>query len=422
MIGLIVSGKTRKIIFDALENYYYWDKVKYLILPEEVKASDIWAAIKLERKISPYSVSFGEYRLHWMLTNKMQRLLHVFDMNIGGSLQSDSLIPANEKSKYLISSLMEEAIASSQIEGAITTRREAKEMLRKRLAPKNKSQQMIINNYKTIQRISEIKYQPLGSQSILDIHRLITSNTLADKNDEGVFRKSNDVSVVDSTDNEIVFHPPDRLQVEPMVNQLIHFFNEDDTELHIHPIVKACIVHFMIGFIHPFVDGNGRTARALFYWYLLKKGYWLTEYLSISRMILKSKIQYANAYLYTEHDEMDVGYFIHYQLHIMELAFENLREYLKKKLDERKYITEFLKIKNVNYRQAEILKWFYEEPGNMLTVREVQTRLAVSEQSARNDLAGLLSMGFLASLSLNKKTSSYIRSAEFDELLRQKLA
>lgn len=91
----------------------------------------------------------------------------------------------------------------------------------------------------------------------------------------------------------------------------------------------------MIGFIHPFVDGNGRTARALFYWYLLKKGYWLTEYLSISRMILKSKVQYANAYLYTEHDEMDVGYFIHYQLHIMALAFESLQEYLKRKSEEK---------------------------------------------------------------------------------------
>lgn len=45
----------------------------------------------------------------------------------------------------------------------------------------------------------------------------------------------------------------------------------------------------MIAYMHPFVDGNGRTARALFYWYMLKSGYWLTEYLSISRVIAKSK-------------------------------------------------------------------------------------------------------------------------------------
>lgn len=420
-IELLVNGETRKIIFEAIENYYYWDKVKYLSLPEEVNTVDIWAAIKFERNLSPYSISFSKYRLHWMLTNKMQRLLHEFDLTIGGSLQSGAMIPGNEKSKYLINSLMEEAIASSQIEGAVTTIKEAKEMLRKRLAPKSKSQQMIINNYKTIQRISEIKNQPFSREAILEIHSLITANTLDDKKEEGVFRKSNEVSAVDSTDNEIVFYPPDVSAVEPMMSQLIHFFNDEDTALHIHPIVKACIVHFMIGFIHPFVDGNGRTARALFYWYLLKKGYWLTQYLSISRMILKSKVQYANAYLYTEHDEMDVGYFIHYQLHIMALAFESLQEYLKRKSEEKKSIAELLKIKNINNRQAEIVKWFYEEPGSMLTVREVQTRLAVSEQSARNDLAGLLTMGFLSPVSLNKKSTAYTRSPEFDELLKEKL-
>jgi predicted DNA-binding transcriptional regulator len=57
----------------------------------------------------------------------------------------------------------------------------------------------------------------------------------------------------------------------------------------------------------------------------------------------------------------------------------------------------------------------------MLTVREVQTRLAVSEQSARNDLAGLLSMGFLSPVSLNKKSTAYTRSPEFDELLKERV-
>ena len=70
----------------------------------------------------------------------------------------------------------------------------------------------------------------------------------------------------------------------------------------IHPIVKGIIIHFLIAFIHPFVDGNGRTASAIFYWYMLRKGYWLTEYLSISRIISRSKRQYEKAYLYTECD------------------------------------------------------------------------------------------------------------------------
>ena len=58
----------------------------------------------------------------------------------------------------------------------------------------------------------------------------------------------------------------------------------------------------MLAFIHPFVDGNGRTARSLVYWYMMKKGYWLTEYLSISRIIYRNKAQYEKAFLYTEAD------------------------------------------------------------------------------------------------------------------------
>ncbi|MBW8333018.1 MAG: Fic family protein [Prolixibacteraceae bacterium] len=115
------------------------------------------------------------------------------------------------------------------------------------------------------------------------------------------------------------------------MNELFNFFNNTDAEQFIHPIVKGCIIHFMIGYIHPFVDGNGRTARALFYWYLLKNGYWLTEYLSISRLIIKSKTQYAQAFIYSEIDGNDLTYFIQYKIKIMQLAYDSLKEYIQKK-------------------------------------------------------------------------------------------
>ena len=63
----------------------------------------------------------------------------------------------------------------------------------------------------------------------------------------------------------------------------------------IHPVIKAIIIHFVISFLHPFVDGNGRTVRSFFYWYMLKKGYALTEFLSISRIIYANKVKYEKA-------------------------------------------------------------------------------------------------------------------------------
>ena len=82
----------------------------------------------------------------------------------------------------------------------------------------------------------------------------------------------------------------------------------------IHPVVKASIIHFQIGYIHPFMDGNGRTARALFYWFLVKKEYTLIKNISISRAILNSRIQYDKAFLKTENDNNDMTYFINYSI------------------------------------------------------------------------------------------------------------
>ena len=421
IIELAINEKANDIINDINEKYKYWDKVKYQPVPDNIKPEELWIIAKLRRMNTPFKIHFGKYNFSWFQNSQIHKLLHEFDLNIGGSLESRSLIPKDEKSRYLVSSIMEEAIASSQIEGAVTTRKQAKEMLRKNKPPKTKDEQMIFNNYKTIQKILEIKNENLTINRILEIHKLISAETLHEREFEGAFRKTDDINVVDVIDGEIVHHPPDNSEIEILIDDLCNFFNNDNDTVFVHPIIKGCIIHFMIGYIHPFVDGNGRTARALFYWYLLKKGYWLTEYLSISKLILRSKAQYARAYQYSEIDDNDLTYFIKYKLRTMKLAFESLREYIQRKIEEKRQVAEFIRLGQVNDRQALILKWFYEESSLLLTVKEVESRLATSNQTARNDLQGLALAGYLESIQMNLKTEAFIKSAQFDSLLKGKL-
>lgn len=421
LVELLNDPDFNSLINTINENYYYWDKVKYLEMPEGIQPVEVWSFAKFRRLQSPYKIKFGQYKFGWFLPTKIQQSLHLFDLHIGGSLETRSLIPANDKNRYLISSIMEEAIASSQIEGAVTTRKHAKEMLRKSLTPKNKSEQMVLNNYITIQKILTIKDEALTVEKLLEIHKLVSTDTLDEKEEEGAIRKSDDVNVVDIMDGEIVHYPPHVSELPQLLEDLCEFFNNDNPSLFIHPIIKGCIIHFMIGFIHPFTDGNGRTARALFYWYLLKKGYWLTEYLSISRLILRSKTQYAQAFLYTETDDNDLTYFIAYKIRTMKLAYDSLREYIQRKIEEKKQVSEFLKLEGINDRQALILKWMYEEPSLLLTVKEVETRLAVSNQTARTDLQNLFNEGFLEQIDINKKTVAFGKSAAFDVELKRKL-
>jgi Fic family protein len=400
--------------------YLYWDKVKYQTKSDDFSPIDLWTAIKLTRNLDYKHLKFGKYKFSFSQTDYIQKILHEFDLNIGGNLGAQKIIPEQEKDKYLVSSIMEEAIASSQIEGAVTTRKKAKEMLRKNDKPRSKSEQMILNNYRTIQTIVEWKSQPLTIELLLHIHKLISNNTLDDKNDEGTFRTSNDIYVVNHIESEIVHTPPDFKEIPTLIEEVCNFFNNDKPDFFIHPVIKGIILHFLIGYIHPFVDGNGRTARTLFYWYLLSKGYWLTEYLSISRLIVKSKNQYESAYLYTENDENDLTYFINYNLKTMDKAYDALRAYIQRKIDEKKYITNFQKIQFINNRQAEILKWFYDEPHLLLTVKEVENRLRVSNQTARTDLQQLIQYGYVELIQINKKKQAFARISDFENKIKEK--
>ena len=114
-------------------------------------------------------------------------------MNFGGNIGSKSIIPEKDRTQYLISSIMEEAIASSQMEGASTTRKVAKDMLRKQTKPINKSQQMILNNYNTIRYLVDNKDLAFSVDVLKDIHRSIANKTLDNSEYEGKFRTDNSV-------------------------------------------------------------------------------------------------------------------------------------------------------------------------------------------------------------------------------------
>jgi len=404
-------------LFKSINNeYLYWDKVKYK--KTSLSPKELWYTLKFSRLLKRQFIVFGKYIFSFTSTDYVLKMLHYFDLNIGGSLGSNVGIVETDKSKYLISSIMEEAISSSQMEGAATTRKKAKEMLQKELKPKNKSEQMILNNYETIQYITQHRNDELTLENLLYIHSLITKNTLDKPQEEGLLRTNNDIYVVNHATSEVVHQPPKYEELNELLTALGDFFNKDSGDF-IHPIIKGIIIHFMIAWIHPFSDGNGRTARTLFYWYMLKKGYWLTEYLSISRIIKDTKNQYEKAYLYTENDENDLTYFVTYHLKTMEKAFDALKEYIRRKQSEVKHAAQFLKIPNINERQAQIIKLLHDEPDRVLNSKEVENRFQVSNFTARSDLKGLEELGFLTIIQVNKIKQSFIRSNDFDTILKK---
>ena len=417
-VQMLTKSQMQPLFQKINGDYLYWDKVKYIV-PKEIDKEILWQAVKIQRQLNAQDIQFGNYYFHFTITKNMQALLHDFDMNLGGSLGTKSIIPNTNKNYYLISSIMEEAIASSQMEGASTTRRIAKDMLRKQLKPTNKSQQMIVNNYETINKISKNKFMDFSKEVLLDIHHSIVNKTLDSTEDEGVFRKKDDIYVVDGISGLVAHTPPSYTEIDNMITDLCNFANNDNDSNFIHPIIKGIIIHFVLAYIHPFADGNGRTARSLFYWYLIKKGYWLTEYLSISRIIYTNKTSYEKAFLYTENDGNDLSYFIQYHLNVMKKAFEELKKYLQRKIDEQQNLLRFSGISNINERQRYVLRTISESKRTFFTPKELATQFDISVKTARTDLQSLVDMGFLSPTHLNKRAVGYIKSEQFDSLLLQ---
>ena len=149
------------------------------------------------------------------------------------------------------------------------------------------------------------------------------------------------------------------------------------------------ILHFWLVYDHPFCDGNGRTARALFYWSMLRSRYWLVEYLSISAIIRRAQKQYYMAFLNTETDDNDLGYFLTYHVGVIERSIDELHSYLERKQGERRRIASTVAPSLFNDRQRAILSRALDHPETVFTYHSHAASHGISIPSARADLLDL---------------------------------
>lgn len=193
------------------------------------------------------------------------------------------------------------------------------------------------------------------------------------------------------------------------MDDVCDYVNRTNDSSFIHPIIKGIVLHFLIGYIHPFNDGNGRTARSLFYWYTLSHGYWFMEYLSISPEILRTKNQYALAYLYSEYDDLDLTYFIRYNLECLNLAFQEFIRYAES-VQELQLNAQMISrsIEGLTQRQAEILTDMNENPNYEYTISQISEKFVIARESARTDLLHLHDMNLISKVRRGKTFYFYV--------------
>ena len=409
------------------DKYLHWTKLRYLEPPEGFSREDWWLAIKIARGWTRHPLPLGDKHgraFSYTDSGYLYRMLHEVDRDASGRIELPvDVANTGSRNKYLVNSLIEEAITSSQLEGASTTRRVAKEMLRSGRPPRDRSETMIVNNYRGMEFVRELVDESLSVPMLLELQRVLTEDTQDEAGVVGRFRrKSDQVLVVDQRDGTILHTPPDADDLDARMERVLAFANTSNEVGFVHPVVRAILLHFMIGYEHPFVDGNGRTARALFYWMMAKSGYWMTEFLSISTIIRKSPVQYARAYLFSENDDNDVTYFLDYNLRVILRSIRNLHLYLARKAREMRDVQQLLDgsalAAQLNYRQIASLVSMRKHPNLVYTIDSHRRSHKVTYQTARTDLLGLNALGMVT---VGKRGRAFIFSLarDFDERLRE---
>jgi Fic family protein len=412
------------------EGYPHWDQLRRFPLPRpNVAHAEWWAAIKWARKFRSHPLPLKDkdgIAFNFSVPPALHQELHEIDCGpVSTSLAGgEPLLDSHVWDQYSVRSFMHEAIASSRLEGAVSTRATAKEMIRTGRNPRDLSERMIANNFMAMQRVRDLANEKLSKELIFELHRTLTEGTLEKKDGAGRLRRPDEeVQILD--ENGEVFHAPlPAGQLGERMQAMCDFANGLAPEYFIHPIARAILLHFWLAYDHPFVDGNGRTARALFYWAMLHSKYSLFELLSISEVILRSPKRYYLAFLYSETDENDATYFVVDQVSVIRKAVQDLHACIARKNAELTQAEGLLghRSTTLNHRQIALMSYALRHPETAFTVEAHQRSNGIVYETARRDLldlaeAGLFTKGkhgkamvFRSALDLPKRVKNLSRS------------
>ncbi len=411
--------------FDRVTNseYLYWDKARYHFHDTDLKPEEIWFIIRKIRQVSsmitPISTP-NEIRFSWYRPVYTDKYLREIDMYTGGFFLTEKTASAqeNERQKYLTRGIVEESIASSQLEGADTASKYAKKMLTENIRPRTKGEQMIVNNYRVMRKIeNEYKDKELSFYMLQTLQSDLVEGTLDKEFEPGEFRKDSDEIVV-VYDNKIAHVPPKAEFVKHELNRLIDYANDDSD--FIHPVIKAIQLHFWIGFLHPFPDGNGRLARAVFYWYLFRHNYWAIGYIPISMMLKRSQRNYTFSYIYAEQDGWDFTYFFDYNIKCILKAINSFTAHVGKKAAENEKLSEMInqRAPYLNKRQVFALKYLLSDSNATTSKNSYSVMHNVSPKTAYRDLKQLQALG-LVNATMDGKVAVYRVTKDARELLKR---
>jgi Fic family protein len=325
-------------------------------------------------------------------------------------VENAPLVPSFEK-QFQSDAMIRTVHHGTHIEGNDLTLLQTKKVLEgEAVVARARDIQEVINYRNVVALLDELAYKRGGydSQMLLDLHRECV-NKIVPEEKVGVYRKTQ-VIIKNEDTGEIILRPPVYTDVPLMIDDFMNFLNTPLAK-EIHPVLLAGIAHYILVAIHPFVEGNGRTARAFTSLLLIKEGYDIKKFFALEERFDQDPSSYYDAFSKVDKGspiipERDLTIWLEYFTDVVAVELSAIKDKVKKlSLDTR------LKVKigqqvALTERQMRLVEYLSDRGG--AGMRELRDLLKmISEDTILRDLKDLLDKGIIKKEG-STKASRYI--------------
>ncbi len=378
-----------------LDPYRHWDQLNDEPVTGGVTVEARWAAVKLARSSRMHRLPFLDARgrpFRFCVPDQLLSLLHQFDL--GRDVMG---IGADARQQAAASALWKEAVGSARLAGISVPEGSAGELLRAGRPSRDPEQRQTHNLHAALQKIADWRDRDLSPELVLELHRIILGGTPVRNDAAGRLRREGEASAAVDALGVAGRELPTADDLPRRLESMCAFANGQPAHEFIHPLIRAAVLHFWLAHDGPFVDGNGRVARALFRWVLLRHGYGQVDLLPVSAALAQAPAQYALSIRRSETDENDLTYFVLHQAAAVETAELAMRERTRREADSRREAGRKLRsFAELNSRQQALIAHALRHPKTTYVIAGHQRSHGVTHQTARDDLFDLVRRGLLA--------------------------
>jgi Fic family protein len=290
--------------------------------------------------------------------------------------------------------IIRSAHSSTSIEGNRLSLEQVSELARGReIMAARRDKQEVLNYLDVLKNIKNlIKANFITEKDILNIHYLITKDTLDNPKDCGIYRNRY-VVVGNRFTGEIFFRPPQNQEVPILVKDLLEWINSEELK-ELDPVIEAGIVHYELVRIHPFIDGNGRTARVLAALILYLRGFDVNQFFCLDDYYDSDRPAYYKALQSVKPDILDLTNWLEYFVEGVNISIEAVKERILR-LSSRRLQKAKGKQVALTERQMRIIE-FINQNGK-ITNRDVREMFKLSDEGALKEIKKLTNLEIIKS-------------------------